>query len=91
MTQTLALALAPRIRVNGIGPGPTLPSKRQTDSEFEEQWQGLPLGRRTALKDIVDAVNYILGAGAMTGQMIALDGGQHLNWAPTRLSQVTKE
>ncbi len=91
MTQTLALALAPRIRVNGIGPGPTLPSTRQTDSEFEEQWQGLPLGRRTALKDIVDAVNYILGAGAMTGQMIALDGGQHLNWAPTRPNQVTKE
>ena len=91
MTQTLALALAPRIRVNGIGPGPTLPSLRQTDSEFEEQWQALPLRRRTALKDIVDAVHYILGAGAMTGQMIALDGGQHLSWAPARPNQVTKE
>ena len=91
MTQTLALALAPRIRVNGIGPGPTLPSMRQSESEFEEQWRALPLRRRTKLEDIVDAVNYILGAGAMTGQMIALDGGQHLSWSSASPNQVAKE
>ena len=77
--------------MNGIGPGPTLPSMRQSESEFEEQWRALPLRRRTKLEDIVDAVNYILGAGAMTGQMIALDGGQHLSWSSARPNQVAKE
>ena len=91
MTQTLALALAPRIRVNGIGPGPTLPSMRQTEFEFEEQWRALPLRRRTKLEDIVEAVNYILGAHAMTGQMIALDGGQHLSWSLPHPTQMAKE
>ena len=91
MTQTLALALAPRIRVNGIGPGPTLPSMRQTEFEFEEQWRALPLRRRTKLEDIVEAVNYILGAHAMTGQMIALDSGQHLSWSLPHPTQMAKE
>jgi NAD(P)-dependent dehydrogenase (short-subunit alcohol dehydrogenase family) len=81
LTRTLALGLAPRIRVNGIGPGPTLPSPRQTDEQFREQWRRMPLGRGTTPEEIARAVEFILSAPAMTGQMIALDGGQHLGWA----------
>lgn len=85
LTRTLAQALAPDIRVNGIGPGPTLPSPRQTDEQFQRQWDAVPLKRGTTPQEICDAVRYILSAPAMTGQMIALDGGEHLGWAqPTR-------
>ena len=84
-TRTLAQALAPDIRVNGIGPGPTLPSARQTDEQFQRQWDAVPLRRGTTPEEICDAVRYIIAAPAMTGQMIALDGGEHLGWAqPTR-------
>jgi NAD(P)-dependent dehydrogenase (short-subunit alcohol dehydrogenase family) len=81
LTQTLALALAPRIRVNGIGPGPTLPSPRQSDAQFRRQAGLMPLKRGATPEEIADAVKFILAAPAMTGQMIALDGGQHLGWA----------
>ena len=81
LTQTLALGLAPRIRVNGIGPGPTLPSPRQSEEQFAEQWRRMPLGRGTTPEEIARAVEFILSSPAMTGQMIALDGGQHLGWA----------
>lgn len=81
LTQTLALALAPRIRVNAIGPGPTLASARQSPAQFREQAQRTPLGRVTDPAEIAAALRYILGAPALTGQMIALDGGQHLGWA----------
>jgi NAD(P)-dependent dehydrogenase (short-subunit alcohol dehydrogenase family) len=81
LTQTMALALAPRIRVNGIGPGPTLPSPRQSAAQFEHQCASLPLRRGTNPEEIGAAVRFILAAPALTGQMIALDGGQHLGWA----------
>jgi NAD(P)-dependent dehydrogenase (short-subunit alcohol dehydrogenase family) len=81
LTRTMALALAPRIRVNGIGPGPTLPSPRQTEEQFARQQAMMPLGRGTSPEEICEAVRFILAAPAMTGQMIALDGGQHLGWA----------
>lgn len=80
LTQTLALALAPRIRVNAVGPGPTLPSPRQSQAQFEAQCRTVPLGRGTTPGEICDAVRFILAAPAMTGQMIVLDGGQHLGW-----------
>ncbi len=80
LTQTLALALAPNIRVNAIGPGPVLPSARQTEEAFIEQWSSLPMRRNVTLEEIVDAVRFILDAPSMSGQMIALDGGQHLGW-----------
>ena len=76
----LAMALAPRIRVNGIGPGPTLPSPRQTQAQFDAQSLSMPLGRGTTPAEICDAVRFVLAAPAMTGQMIALDGGQHMGW-----------
>lgn len=78
LTQTLALALAPRIRVNAIGPGPTLQSAHQSKEAFRRQWSSLPLGRRVRPEEIGEAVCFILDAPSMTGQMIALDGGQHL-------------
>jgi NAD(P)-dependent dehydrogenase (short-subunit alcohol dehydrogenase family) len=86
LTQTLALALAPRIRVNGIGPGPTLPSTHQTDAQFAQQCAAMPLGHGTSPDEIVAAVWFLLQARAMTGQMVALDGGQHLGWAQPRQS-----
>ncbi|HEV2677764.1 MAG TPA: SDR family oxidoreductase [Aliidongia sp.] len=81
LTQTLALALAPRIRVNGIGPGPTLASTHQTAAQFAQQCADMPLGHGTSPEEIVAAVWFLLQARAMTGQMLALDGGQHLGWA----------
>ena len=80
LTQTMALALAPRIRVNAIGPGPALPSPRQTDEQFARQSASVPLGHGTSPAEVAFAVLAILGMPAMTGQMIALDGGQHLQW-----------
>ncbi len=80
LTQQMALALAPRIRVNAVGPGPALPSPRQTAEQFARQCAGVPLRRGTSPEEVADAVMAILGLPAMTGQMIALDGGQHLQW-----------
>ncbi len=80
MTQSLALALAPRIRVNAIGPGPTLPSPRQTQEQFDMQADRVPLGHGAGAGEIADGVRYILSASSLTGQIIALDGGQHLGW-----------
>ncbi len=81
LTQTLAMALAPRIRVNAIGPGPTLPSTHQDQAQFARQCAAMPLKRGTTPEEIADAVRFLIGARAMTGQMLALDGGQHLGWA----------
>ena len=79
-TQTLAQALSPRIRVNAIGPGPVLRSIHQTKADFEAERDATPLGHGTSPEEIADAIRFILDAPAMTGQMIALDGGQHLTW-----------
>lgn len=80
LTRTLALALAPRIRVNGIGPGPTMPSRRQNQAAFAAQVAATPLRRAVSLEEICAAVRFILDAPSLTGQMIALDSGQHLGW-----------
>jgi NAD(P)-dependent dehydrogenase (short-subunit alcohol dehydrogenase family) len=80
VTRTLAQALAPRIRVNAIGPGPALPTPRMDQAEFRKQSQLTILQRGTTPEEISAAVRYILSAPAMTGQMIVLDGGQHLVW-----------
>jgi NAD(P)-dependent dehydrogenase (short-subunit alcohol dehydrogenase family) len=91
LTQTLALALAPRIRVNAIGPGPALPSPRQTQAQFAQQSASVPLGHGTSPAEVARAAIAILGLPAMTGQMIALDGGQHLQWAPVHNVTVPDE
>ncbi|WP_417588502.1 SDR family oxidoreductase [Pararhodobacter oceanensis] len=80
MTQTTAQALAPQIRVNAIGPGPTLQGARQSDSHFARQRQHTVLGRGSNPKDITAALGYFLDAPAVTGQLLCVDGGQHLAW-----------
>jgi len=77
-TETLALALAPRIRVNGIAPGPVLSSARQTAEHFAQQVERLPLRRAPDLADFGRTIRYIVANRSITGQVIALDGGQHL-------------
>lgn len=79
-TQTAAQALAPDVRVNGIGPGPTLCGANQSAQHFAAQRASTILGRGANEDDIVAALEYLLGAKAVTGQMIAVDGGQHLAW-----------
>ncbi len=79
-TQTMAQALAPKIRVNGIGLGPTMANKRQSSEDFDRQAKAVPLGHGPTPEEICEAVQFILSSRSMTGQMIALDGGQHLAW-----------
>lgn len=84
LTQSMALALAPRVRVVGIGPGPTLPSPRQTPEQFAQQARATPLGHGTSPEEIARAIVALLGLPSVTGQMLALDGAQHLQWWPQR-------
>ena len=79
-TRTTAQALAPNIRVNAIGPGPTLANTGQTPQEFSNEAASVPLGAGPSLAEITKAVRFLLESPSMTGQMIALDGGQHLAW-----------
>jgi NAD(P)-dependent dehydrogenase (short-subunit alcohol dehydrogenase family) len=81
LTQTLAQAYAPDVRVNAIGPGPVLPSPRQTEAQFKRQYELLPLARAVDPAEIGRAVRFILESPSMTGQIILLDAGQHLGWA----------
>ncbi len=78
LTRTLAQELAPRIRVNGIGPGPTLPPKGQTIEDFRERCARLPLKRPASLSEVCQALRFLVSQKSMTGQIIALDGGDHL-------------
>lgn len=91
-TQTLAQALAPRIRVNAIGPGPTLASIHQSAEGFAAQGRAVPLGRGATPEEIAAALTFLIDARSVTGQMIAVDGGQHLSWrTPDALSEVSDE
>ncbi|WP_308909357.1 SDR family oxidoreductase [Pseudokordiimonas caeni] len=80
LTQTTAQALAPHIRVNAIGPGPVLPSIHQTRETFDHEAAKVPLGHGPTLDEICASVRFLLETPSMTGQMLALDGGQHLAW-----------
>jgi NAD(P)-dependent dehydrogenase (short-subunit alcohol dehydrogenase family) len=88
VTRTLAQALAPTIRVNAIGPGPALPSARMDEEEFAKQSRLTLLGRGTSPAEISAAVKFILSQPALTGQMIVLDGGQHLVWQTPDVTEV---
>ena len=79
-TRTMALEFAPKIRVNAIGPGPTLPNARQSQDDFEAQRDGLILRRGPMLDEFGATIRYLYEMNSITGQMIALDGGQHLAW-----------
>ncbi len=80
LTTTLAQALGPDIRVNAIGPGPTLKNARQSEEDFARQRDATILGHGADPADITAAIRYLLEAEAVTGQMLAVDGGQHLIW-----------
>lgn len=80
LTTTLAQGMGPRIRVNAVGPGPTLKNPRQSDEDFDRQRDATILRHGASPADICGAVRYLLSADAVTGQMIAVDGGQHLIW-----------
>ena len=80
LTTTLAQGMGPRIRVNAVGPGPTLKNPRQSDADFDRQRGATILQRGADPSDICAAVRYLLTAEAVTGQMLAVDGGQHLIW-----------
>lgn len=82
LTQTMAMEFGPRIRVNAIGPGPVLANTRQSAAQFQKQWESTLLKRGAEPTEIAEGVKYILSAKSLTGQMIALDGGQHLPWPP---------
>ena len=91
LTQTLAMAMAPRLRINAVGPGPTLPSPRQTEAQFCRQWSKMPLKRAVAPEEIAAAVSFLLDAPSITGQMIAVDAGQHLGWSADATTLVDDE
>lgn len=80
VTKTMAQSFAPDIRVNGIGPGPTLENTEQSEGEFIAEAKATLLGEGSPPDTILQAGRYLLAADAVTGQMIAVDGGQHLLW-----------
>ena len=80
LTQTAAQALAPAVRVNAIGPGPTLRATRQSEAHFAAQRAGTPLERGADAREICDALRYLVSAKSVTGQLLCVDGGQHLGW-----------
>jgi len=80
LTTTLAQGMGPRIRVNAVGPGPTIKNARQSDEDFAIQRDATVLGHGAEPADVAAAIRYLLNAPAVTGQMIAVDGGQHLIW-----------
>lgn len=87
-TKTMAQALAPRIRVNAIGPGPTLPSPRQDPKDFDRQVELVPLKRGPKLAEFGETIRYFWNSRSVTGQMIALDGGQHLAWETPDVTEI---
>ena len=80
LTKTSAMSLAPNIRVNGIAPGPTLKNKRQTEKHFKKQYLSTPLKKQVNVQEICNAVDFLIKNGSITGQVIAVDSGQSLNW-----------
>ena len=87
-TQTLAQAYAPRVRVNGIGPGPSFKSERQAPEDFAKQIAGLPMKRGPAHDEFGRTIRFLFDTPSITGQMIALDGGQHLAWETPDVAEI---
>ncbi len=80
LTKTSAMSLAPKIRVNGIAPGPTIKNKRQSEKHFKKQFMATPLKKQVDVKEICNAVDFFIRNSSVTGQVIAIDSGQNLNW-----------
>jgi len=84
LTKSMALFLAPKIRVNGISPGPTLKSKNQTTKQFKDQIFRTPLKKQIGLDEINNAIDYIFNNKSITGEVLTLDSGQSLGWANSK-------
>ena len=80
LTKTSAMSLAPNVRVNGIAPGPTIKNQRQTDKHFKKQYLATPLKRQVDVDQICNAVDFFIKNRSITGQVLAIDSGQNLNW-----------
>ena len=80
LTKTSAMSLAPNIRVNGIAPGPTIKNKRQSDKHFKKQYLATPLKQQVDVIEICNAVDFFIKNSSITGQVLAIDSGQNLNW-----------
>ena len=80
LTKTSAMSLAPKIRVNGIAPGPTLKNKRQSEKHFKKQYMATPLKKQVDVQQICNAVDFFIKNRSITGQVISIDSGQSLNW-----------
>ena len=80
LTKTSAMSLSPKIRVNGIAPGPTIKNKRQSEKHFKKQYLATPLKKQVDVKEICNAVDFFIKNGSITGQVLAIDSGQSLNW-----------
>jgi len=80
LTKTSAMSLAPNIKVNGIAPGPTIKNKRQSDKHFKKQYLATPLKQQVNIKDICSAIDFFIKNRSITGQVLAIDSGQNLNW-----------
>jgi len=80
LTKTAAIKLAPNIRVNGVSPGPTIKNKRQSDSHFKKQYFATPLKKQVNVNEICNAVDFFIKNASITGQVLAIDSGQSLNW-----------
>ena len=80
LTKTSAISLAPNIRVNGIAPGPTIKNKRQSEKHFKKQYLATPLKKQVDVEEICNAVDFFIKNRSITGQVLAIDSGQSLNW-----------
>ena len=80
LTKTSAMSLAPKIRVNGIAPGPTIKNKRQSEKHFKNQYLSTPLKKQVDVIEICNAVDFFIKNSSITGQVLAIDSGQSLNW-----------
>ena len=80
LTKTSAMSLAPNIRVNGIAPGPTIKNKRQSEKHFKKQYLATPLRQKVNVEEICNAIDFFIKNNSITGQVLAIDSGQSLNW-----------
>ena len=88
LTKTSAMSLSPDIRVNGIAPGPTMKNKRQSEKHFKKQYLATPLKRQVNVEEICNAVDFFIKNRSITGQVIAIDSGQSLNWQTPDIMKV---
>ena len=91
LTKNSSLFLSPNIRVNGISPGPTLKSKNQTTKQFKDQVKRTPLMRQVELKEINNAILYLINNKSVTGEILTIDSGQSLGWANTKSKVFTSD